>query len=101
MPKDVKQNPCFPPIQRLIRVLRLKLVGNVAFLITSKVLDVRRRGATTEAYGVIRRKPAPAKAGGGAIACPPLAGRQSAGGGRAPPFGFTQGHELVEWQMMP
>jgi len=39
----------------------------VGFLITSKVLDVRRRGATTEAYGVIRRKPAPAKAGGGAI----------------------------------
>jgi hypothetical protein len=60
---------------------------------------------------------------GGAIACPPLAGRQSAGGGRAPsfdfaqdresfdlaqdrepverPFGFVQGHELVEWQMMP
>jgi hypothetical protein len=46
---------------------RLKLVGYVAFLITSKVLDVRRRGATTEAYGVIRRKPAPAEAGGGAI----------------------------------
>jgi hypothetical protein len=45
-------------------------VGYAAFLITSKVLDVRRRGATTEAYGVIRRKPAPAKpapakAGGG------------------------------------
>jgi hypothetical protein len=68
----------------------------------------------TEAYGVIRRKPAPAKAGGGAIACPPLAGRQSAGGGQAQPFGFaqgrelverpfgfTQGHEPVEWQMMP
>jgi hypothetical protein len=54
-------------IHRLIWVLRLKLVGYVAFLITSKVLDVRRRGATTEAYGVIHRKPAPAKAGGGAI----------------------------------
>ena len=54
-------------IHRLIWVLRLKLVGYAAFLITSKGLDVRRRGATTEAYGVIRRKPAPAKAGGGAI----------------------------------
>ena len=43
-------------IRRLICVLRLKLVGYLAFLITSKVLDVRRRGATTEAYGVIRRK---------------------------------------------
>jgi len=27
------------------------------FLITSKALDARRRGATTEAYGAIRRKP--------------------------------------------
>jgi len=36
-------------------------------LITCKVLDARRRGATTEAYETIRRKPAPAKAGGGAI----------------------------------
>ena len=36
-----------------------------------------------DAYGAIHRKHAPAKAGGGAIACPPLAGRQSAGGGRA------------------
>jgi hypothetical protein len=51
----------------VIWVLRLKLMSYVSFLITSKVLDVRRRGATTEAYGVIRRKPAPAKAGGGAI----------------------------------
>ena len=56
-----------PKSTLLIWVLRLKSVGYVAFLITSKVLDVRRRGATTEAYGVIRRKPAPAKAGGGAI----------------------------------
>jgi hypothetical protein len=32
-------------IHRIIWVLRLKLVGYVAFLITSKVLDVRRRGA--------------------------------------------------------
>jgi len=37
------------------------------FLITSKVLGARRRGATTEAYGAIRRKPALAQAGGGAI----------------------------------
>jgi len=45
----------------------MKLVGYIALLITSKVLDVRRRGARTEAYGEIRRKPAPAQAGGGAI----------------------------------
>jgi hypothetical protein len=37
-------------------LLRLKLAF-LAILITSKVLDVRRRGATTEAYGAIRRKP--------------------------------------------
>jgi hypothetical protein len=54
-------------IHRLIWALRLILVGYAAFLITSKVLEVRRRGATIEAYGVIRRKLAPAKAWGGAI----------------------------------
>ena len=54
-------------IHRLIWTIKLKLVDYLAFLIISKVLDVRRRGATTEAYRVIRRKPAPAKAGGGAI----------------------------------
>jgi len=37
------------------------------YLITSKVLDARRRGATTEPYEAIRCKPAPAEAGGGAI----------------------------------
>jgi len=36
-------------------------------LITSKVLDARRRGATAEPYGAIGRKHAPAQAGGGAI----------------------------------
>jgi hypothetical protein len=46
-------------------------------LITSKVLDARRRGVTTEAYGAIRRKEERSKA--------------------TPPFGFTQGHEPVEW----
>jgi hypothetical protein len=68
-------------IQGPIWVLRLKLISYVAFLITSKVLDVRRRGATTEAYEVIRRKEERSKA--------------------TKPFGFAQGHELVEWQMMP
>jgi hypothetical protein len=50
-------------------------------LITSKALDARRRGATTEAYGAIRRKEERSKA--------------------TQPFDFAQGHELVEWQMMP
>jgi hypothetical protein len=61
-------------IRRLICPRRLKFLAHLAFLITSKVLDVRRRGATIEAYRVIRRKPAPAKpapagagGGGGAI----------------------------------
>jgi hypothetical protein len=52
-----------------IHVSLLQSVGCRRYLITSKVLDVRRR------------KPAPAKA------------TQS--------FGFAQGHEPVEWQMMP
>ncbi len=38
------------------------MVGYVVFLIASKVLDVRRRGATTEAYGVIRREEERSKA---------------------------------------
>jgi hypothetical protein len=45
----------------------LNSVGYVLFLIASKVLDARRQGATSEAYRSIRRKPAPAEAGGGAI----------------------------------
>jgi hypothetical protein len=61
--------------------IRTEIVGYVAFLITSKVLDVRRRGATTEAYGVIRRKEERSKA--------------------TQPFGFSQGREPVERQMMP
>jgi len=35
----------------------VKSAGYGIFLITSTVLDARRRGATTEAYGTIRRKP--------------------------------------------
>jgi len=51
------------------------------FLIASKVLDVRRRGATTEAYVAIRRKEKRSKA------------TQS--------FDFAQDREPVERQMMP
>jgi len=69
---------------------KLKSAGYGIFLITRKVLDARRRGATTEAYGAIRRKPVEW------------------------PFGFSQGRESfdlaqdrelverpVERQMMP
>jgi hypothetical protein len=38
-------------IHRLIWVSKLKTAGYGVFLITSKALDARRRGATTEAYG--------------------------------------------------
>jgi len=81
--------------------------GYGVFLITRKVLDARRRGATTEAYGAIRRKEERSKA------TPPFGFAQ----GREPvewPFGFSQGRESfdlaqdrelverpVEWQMMP
>jgi hypothetical protein len=51
------------------------------FLITSKVLDARRRGVTTETYGAIRRKEERSKA--------------------TPPFDFAQGREPVERQMLP
>jgi len=59
----------------------MKSAAYGVFLITSKVLDSRRRGATTEAYGVIRRKEERSKA--------------------TPPFDFAQGREPVERQMMP
>jgi hypothetical protein len=65
--------------------IKTEIVGYVAFLITSKVLDVRRRGATTEAYEEIRRKEARPKA--------------------TPSFDASTllsiDPELVEWQMMP
>jgi hypothetical protein len=41
---------------------KLKSAGYGAFLITSKVLDARRRGWTTEPYGTIRRKEERSKA---------------------------------------
>jgi len=40
----------------------MKSAGYALFLITSKVLDARRRGVTTEAYGAIRRKEERSKA---------------------------------------
>jgi hypothetical protein len=45
-----------------MKVSSLKLAGYTVLLITSKVLDARRRGATTEAYGAIRRKEERSKA---------------------------------------
>jgi len=59
----------------------MKSAAYEAFLITNKVLDARRRGAMTEAYGAIRRKEERSNS--------------------TQPFDFTQGHEPVEWQMMP
>jgi hypothetical protein len=41
-------------------------VGYGVFLITGEGLNARRRRVTTKAYELIRRKHAPAKAGGGA-----------------------------------
>jgi hypothetical protein len=50
-------------IHRLIfLVSKLKSSVYGVFLITSKVLDARRRGATIEAYGAIRRKEERSKA---------------------------------------
>jgi hypothetical protein len=68
---------------------RLKSAGYGVFLITSKVLDARRRGATTEAYGAIRRKPVES-----------LKVEREERSKATPPFDFSQGHEPVEWHMM-
>jgi len=69
---------------------RLKSAGYGIFLITRKVLDARRRGATTEAYGVIRRKPVES-----------LKVEREERSKATRPFGFAQGREPVERQMMP
>ena len=52
-------------IHRLIQILLLASVGLGRCLITRKASDARRQGATTEAYGAIRRKEerAPARLG--------------------------------------
>ena len=52
----------YAQIHRVIQLFRVILLGYVTFLITSKGLDVRRRGATTEAYRAIRRKEKRSKA---------------------------------------
>jgi hypothetical protein len=67
MNRPGRENACNRPSSPSNLGIRTQVVGYAEYLIISKGLDVRRRGATTEAYGVIRRKPAPAKAGGGAI----------------------------------
>ena len=51
-----------PLIYHLIQLPSLKLEASRKFLITRKVSDVRRRGATTEAYGDIRRRKERSKA---------------------------------------
>jgi hypothetical protein len=42
--------------------IKTEIASYGVFLITRKVLDARRRGATTEAYGAIRRKKERSKA---------------------------------------
>jgi len=83
--------------------LKLKSPSYGVFLITSKVLNARRRGATTEAYGAIRRKPVES-----------LKVEREERSKATPPFDFAQGRESfdlaqdrelverpVERQMMP
>jgi len=86
-----------------VKPSKLKSAGYGIFLITRKVLDARRRGATTEAYGAIRRKPVES-----------LKVEREEQSKATPPFGFSQGRESfdlaqdrelverpVERQMMP
>jgi hypothetical protein len=94
--KSAKDILCFSTSQIHCQIhgSLLKSVRFGKFLIASKILDARRRGATSEAYGATRRKEERSKA--------------------TPPFGFAQDREsfdfaqdrepverLVEWQMMP
>jgi len=52
----------FTQIHQANFAIRTEISGYGVFLITSKVLDARRRGATTEAYGVIGCKEERSKA---------------------------------------
>jgi hypothetical protein len=86
-----------------VDIKTVKSPGYEVFLINSKVLDARRRGATTEAYGAIRRKPVES-----------LKVEREERSKATLPFGFSQGRESfdfaqdrepaerpVERQMMP
>ena len=74
-------------MHRPIWLSGVKSAASGVYLITSKVLDARRRGATTEAYGAIRRRgPTP---------------RKEERSKATPSFDFAQGREPVERQMMP
>ena len=68
----------------------MKLAAYRILLITSGVLDARRRGATTEAYRAIRRKP-----------FDKLKIEREERSKATQPFGLAQGRELAERQMMP
>ena len=67
----------------------MKSAAYGVFLITSKVLDARRRGATTEPYGVIGRKPVES-----------LQVEREERSKATVPFDFAQDREPVERQMM-
>jgi hypothetical protein len=73
-----------------VKPSKLKSAGYGPFLITRKVLGARRRGATTEAYGAMRRKPVER-----------LKVEREERSKATPPFDFSQGREPVERQMMP
>ncbi|MEJ2724951.1 MAG: hypothetical protein P8175_09970, partial [Deltaproteobacteria bacterium] len=57
--------------------IKSKTKGLAVFLITSKALDARRRGVTTEAYGAIRRKEKRSKATPQMMPCWWIRGAQS------------------------
>jgi len=59
---QVKSLSSYPQIYHLLHVSLPKAAGFQWLLITRKVLDARRQGATTEAYGPIRRKEERSKA---------------------------------------
>ena len=73
-------------IHRLIQLSELKSVGYGIFLITSTVLDARRQGATTEAYGVIHRKPVES-----------LKVEREERSKATPPFDLSQGRESFDF----
>ena len=62
--KSAKDILCFSTSQIHCQIhgSLLKSVRFGKFLIASKILDARRRGATSEAYGAIRRKEERSKA---------------------------------------
>jgi len=96
MPPARVLDPQFSRCPNLPSNLGIQNEISILFNIPDHQQGIRCKAPSGDDRGVSSNTPQ-----GGAIACPPLAGRQSAGGGRALSFDLAQDREHVERQMMP